>query len=146
MEALDMKVVKYAFGLLIQPLPAHLSTLLARKKVGDLEAFFASALALFGHCANRCEASDQESLLSCHQMCIDVHKLRLVAFPKNQEYYNEALEFVTSVSSSFPTNGILWFQKCIVEYTLQPRKMTKCVELESLLRWQVLHSRKNFCN
>ncbi len=133
-DPLDMKVVKYAFGLLIQPLPNHLPILIEKKKAEELKEFFKTALEFFNHCVNRCDKQDEETLFACLQMCIDVHKLRLVAFPESVVFFEEAAEYTSNNAASFPANGMLWFQKCIIEYTLRPVKITSFTQLESLIR------------
>ena len=135
MDLVDLKVVKYTFGLLIQPLPSHLPEVKRKKKLDELKDFFKAAFEFFNHCVNRCDKQEKESMFTFLQMSIDVHKLRLVAFPETTEFFDEAFEYVSLQTASFPSNGTLWFQKCIIEYTLRPKKITKCAQLESLIRW-----------
>lgn len=135
LDVFDLQLVKNAFCLIIQPLPSHLSTLVTRKKPEELVTFFSIALEFFNHCLNRCDEDDRESFLSCLQMCIDVHKLRIVAFPDDDEYFDESLAYIDNYLVKLPSVGTIWFQKCIFEYTLRPKKITALTELESFIRW-----------
>jgi hypothetical protein len=135
MDSFDLNVVKYTFGLIIQPLPSHLQSFNSTKKLVELNEFFIAALEFFKHCANRCDKNDKDSIFTCLQMSIDAHKLRLVAFPENVEFFNETLAYISSIAVLYPDNGMLWFQKCIIEYTLRPKKISSFTQLETFIRW-----------
>lgn len=131
MDVFDFSVAKYAFNLLIVQLSRHLSDLIARKKQEELDRFFLKALEFFSHCQSRCASGDTATAIV---LVIDVHKLRLVAFPDNQEYFKEACEYLELITCTNPSNGIFWFQRAVVELTLQSQTISNFAQLEPFIR------------
>lgn len=130
MDVFDFQVAKYAFNLLIVPLPSQLPALIARKKNEELDAFFLKALEFFAHCQSRCTSKTATAT----QMIIDVHKLRLVAFPDSQDYFREACEYLELITCTNSSNGTFWFHRAVIELTLRKPTISNFLQLESFIR------------
>lgn len=95
---------------------------LQEKKDPDaVDIFFLHTIELFKCAAERAEREGQvENAHKCRLMCIDAHKLRLVALKSvDRDAIDCANLYINDLLRRFPFDGRFWFQSAIFQFTFQ---------------------------
>ena len=137
-ESFNFNDLDLAFNLIVKPASMSLEYLKAKKDPDALDVFFLKTIELFQIGVKKAEQAGQlEFAHKARLMCIDVHKLRLLAFVAvDRDALDFTLNYLEDILYNFPSDGRFWFQHAIINFSFIPEKgkIKSFSALNSLLR------------
>ena len=108
--------------MIVKPASVALNVLKENRDPNLLDIFFLSTLELFQVGTRLAEKAGQlENAHKCRLMCIDVHKLRIVAVKSvDKAAVDHAILFVNYLTTQYPSDGRFWFQQTIMQFNFKP--------------------------
>lgn len=130
----DFNDLDTAFSLIVKPASVSLEYLNNKKDPDTLDVFFLKTIELFQAGVIRAEqASQTEYAHKARLMCIDVHKLRLLAFDAvDQDALDFTLNYLNDILFKFPSDGRFWFQHAIITFSFVPTEIKNFSSLNSI--------------
>ena len=130
-ESFDPADLDTVFNLIVKPIHPVLPTWMDKKDPDTLDVFFLKLIEIFALAITRLQA---DSMIKAQLMCIDVHKLRILALNSEPGAVNFALNFIESCVQESPFDGRLWFQLAIVKFTFDCSVVKDFRTLETISR------------
>ena len=115
---LDFNDLDLVFGLIVKPVSSILSHWQQKKDPDALDIFFLKTIELFREAAAFIE--DHSLRRKAQLMCIDVHKLRILALKEEEGTVNFATNYIETCLQESPSDGRLWFQHVIIKFSFSP--------------------------
>jgi rRNA-processing protein FCF1 len=133
-DTFDFNDLDSAFNLIVKPASMALDYLNSKKDPDALDVFFIKTIELFQVGVSKAEQVNQiDHAHKARLMCIDVHKLRLLALDAvDQDALDFALNYLNDILYRFPSDGRFWFQHSIINFSFIPQNTTKISNFSSL--------------
>lgn len=133
------------FTLIVKPASSTLEYLQEKKDPDTLDIFFLSLIEFFEEAYGKAEEGNlEDEAHKCRLMCIDAHKIRLLASKSiDKDAITFTVSFINGILERFPWDGRYWFQFAIIQFTFLPEftSIKSFKSLDSLCR--AILSKKN---